>query len=37
MMVGGKIVKTGDYNLALEIEKNGYYDTFNISENENYE
>lgn len=24
MMVGGKIVKTGDYNLAFEIEKNGY-------------
>lgn len=24
MMVGGKIVKTGDYNFAFEIEKNGY-------------
>ena len=24
MMVGGKIVKTGDYNLAFEIEKTGY-------------
>ena len=24
MMVNGTIVKTGDYNLALEIEKNGY-------------
>lgn len=33
MMVCGKIVKTGDYNLAFDIEKNGYTDTFNISEN----
>ena len=24
MMVGGKIVKTGDYSFAFEIEKNGY-------------
>ena len=24
MMVGGKIIKTGDYNFAFEIEKNGY-------------
>lgn len=24
MMVGGKIVKTGDYDFAFEIEKNGY-------------
>lgn len=24
MMVGGKIVKTGNYDLAFEIEKNGY-------------
>ena len=37
MMVGGKIVKTGDYDFALEIEKNGYSDTFNISENKVYE
>lgn len=37
MMVDGKVVKTGNYNLALDIEKNGYYDTFNISENENDE
>lgn len=29
MMVGGKIVKTGDYNLAFEIEKNGYNDLVN--------
>ena len=27
MMVCGKIVKTGDYNLAFEIEKSGYSDT----------
>lgn len=37
MMVCGKIVKTGDYNLAFDIEKNGYSDTFNIGENENHE
>ena len=24
MMVGGKIVKTGNYDFAFEIEKNGY-------------
>ena len=24
IMMNGKIVKTGDYNLALEVEKNGY-------------
>ena len=24
VLVDGKIVKTGDYNLALEIDKNGY-------------
>lgn len=34
MMICGKIVKTGDYNLAFDIEKNGYSDTFTISENE---
>lgn len=33
MMICGKIVKTGDYNLAIDIEKKGYSDTFNISEN----
>ena len=27
MMVCGKIVKTGGYKLAFEIEKNGYSDT----------
>ncbi len=27
MMVCGKIVKTGDYNLAFDIEKRGYSDT----------
>lgn len=37
MMICGKIVKTGDYNLAFDIEKNGYSDTFNISENKVYE
>ena len=26
----GAITKTGDYNLAIEIEKNGYYRGFNI-------
>ena len=26
VLVDGKIVKTGDYNLALEIDKNGYKD-----------
>lgn len=37
MMICGKIVKTGDYSLAFDIEKNGYSDTFNISENQVYE
>ncbi|MBO5376485.1 MAG: Fe-S cluster assembly ATPase SufC [Bacilli bacterium] len=37
MMICGKIVKTGDYNLAFDIEKNGYSDTFTISENEKNE
>lgn len=37
MMICGKIVKSGDYNLAFDIEKNGYSDTFTISENENHE
>ncbi len=37
MMVNGKIVKTGNLTLALEIEKSGYSDTFNISENKVYE
>ena len=37
MMICGKIVKTGDANLAFNIEKNGYVDTFNVSENNIYE
>lgn len=37
MMICGKIVKTGDYKLAFDIEKNGYSDTFNIRENKVYE
>ena len=37
MMICGKIVKTGDYNLAFDIEKNGYSDTFAISGNETNE
>ena len=37
MMICGKIVKTGDYNLAFDIEKNGYSDTFTISGNETNE
>ena len=37
MMVCGKIVRTGNHNLAFEIEKYGYSDTFNISENKVYE
>ena len=34
MMVGGSIVKTGDYNLALEIEKNGYEKVLDENDNE---
>lgn len=30
IMNNGKIVKTGDYNLALEVEKNGYTEINNI-------
>ena len=34
MMVNGTIVKTGDYNLALEIEKNGYEKVLDENNNE---
>ena len=37
MMVCGKIVKTGGYDLAFEIEKNGYSDTSVISSEESHE
>ncbi len=37
IMKNGKIVETGDYNLALEVEKNGYSKINNISETETYE
>lgn len=37
MMVCGKIVKTGDHNLAFEIEKTGYSDTSTISEKKSNE
>ena len=37
IMMNGKIVKTGDYNLALEVEKNGYSKINNMSEIETYE
>lgn len=30
MMVGGKIVKTGNYDLAFEIEKNGYNEVVSV-------
>lgn len=33
MMVGGRIVKTGDKNFAFDIEKNGYTELNGISEN----
>ena len=35
IMIDGKIVKSGDYSLALEIEKNGYdsYKQFNLTKN----
>ena len=36
IMKDGKIIKTGDYNLALKIEKNGY-ETSVIEEKENNE
>lgn len=32
IMMNGKIVKTGDYNLALDIEKNGYTELNKVSE-----
>ena len=34
MMVNGTIVKTGDYNLALEIEKTGYEKVLDENDNE---
>ena len=34
MMVGGTIVKTGDYNLAFEIEKTGYEKVIDENDNE---
>lgn len=34
MMVNGTIIKTGDYNLAFEIEKNGYEKALNENNNE---
>ena len=34
MMVNGTIVKTGDYNLAFEIEKSGYEKALNENNNE---
>lgn len=37
MMKNGKIVKTGDYSLALDIEKNGYSDVVAIDKVEVYE
>jgi len=37
MMMNGKIVKTGNYELALEIEKNGYAKINNISEKDGNE
>ena len=37
MMVCGKIVKTGNYDLAFEIEKKGYSDTSIISDGEKHE
>lgn len=32
IMMNGRIVKTGDYNLALDIEKNGYTELNKVSE-----
>jgi len=37
MMVDGKIVKTGDYEFALEIEKSGYTGASTIGRDEDYE
>lgn len=37
IMIDGRIAKTGSYDLALEIEKNGYTEINNISGNENNE
>ena len=41
IMSNGKIVKTGDYSLAFDIEKNGYNNYLNneyaITDEENYE
>ena len=33
-MNGGRIVETGDYNLAFEIEKKGYSKINRVSEND---
>ena len=37
IMMNGKIVKTGDYTLALNIEKNGYNEINNVNGNGNNE
>lgn len=37
VMMNGKIVKTGDINLAKEIENNGYTDTFGVGDIKVYE
>lgn len=37
VMMNGKIVKTGNMNLAKEIEKNGYNDTFDMGKSKIYE
>ena len=37
IMNDGHIISTGDYNLALEIEKNGYSNINDTSENKDYE
>lgn len=37
VMNGGRIVETGDYNLAFEIEKNGYSKINRVSENDSCE
>lgn len=37
VMMNGKIVKTGDYSLALDIEKNGYTELNKVSEFNKYE
>jgi Fe-S cluster assembly ATPase SufC len=37
MMICGKIVKTGNYDLAFEIEKKGYSDLSNMGGSDNNE